>query len=100
MAAFRKHPIAKHSIATVSSKLIAAWRDSRLREASSGTVLGDMQLLNHVFAVAIRDWGMALHSTPMSHVRKPPAGKSRGTRANFEHQAGMNAGEIQLHIAN
>lgn len=77
LAYFNKYSISKHSAATISSKLIASWRDYRLRTVSSGTVLREMQLLNHVFAVAIRDWGIALHSNPVSHVRKPPAGKPR-----------------------
>ncbi|HET7833193.1 MAG TPA: site-specific integrase [Gallionella sp.] len=75
--AIRHSTLAKHSAATISGKLIASWRDSRLQRVSSGTVLREMQLLNHVFAVAIRDWGIALHSNPVSHIRKPPAGKPR-----------------------
>lgn len=77
LTVIKRHPIAKHSVSNISGKLVAEWRDSRLQQVASGTVLREMQLLNHVFSVAIRDWGIALPSNPVSLVRKPPAGQPR-----------------------
>lgn len=74
---FKRSTLAKHSPAAVTGQLISAWRDSRLAEVSSGTVLREMQLLSHLFSVAMREWGIALHSNPVNLVRKPAPGKAR-----------------------
>lgn len=77
LAALQRHTIAKYSAAAVTGQLLAEWRDNRLKDVSTGTVAREMQLISHVFAVAIREWGIALQTNPVSLVRKPPAGKPR-----------------------
>jgi len=74
---FKKSNLAKYSVASITRQMIAEWRDNRLKEVSGSTVSRDLTLLSHVFSVAIREWGIALHSNPVSLVRKPPAGKPR-----------------------
>lgn len=74
---FKRSTLAAHSLAAITAASIATWRDSRLNEVSSGTVLRELCLLSHVFAVAIREWGYGLHSNPVSLVRKPSPGKAR-----------------------
>lgn len=74
---FKRSKLAKYSPAAITSRLIATWRDDRLQEVSPGTVLRELQLLGHVFTVAIREWGIALHSNPVSLVRKPAPNKAR-----------------------
>ncbi|WP_250489828.1 site-specific integrase [Caballeronia sp. INML2] len=73
----KKHGLAKHAIATITPQMIASWRDARLREVSSGTALRELQLLGHVFTMAIREWGIPISKNPVSLIRKPPAGKPR-----------------------
>lgn len=73
----QRSSLAKYSIAAITAQMIAAWRDSRLKEVSSGTVRRDLQMLSHVFSVAMREWGIHIQANPVSHVRKPPAGKAR-----------------------
>ncbi len=74
---FKSLPLAKYAPASITGQMIAAWRDSRLKEVSSGTVLRELQLLGHVFTVAIKEWGIALHSNPVTLVRKPRSGQAR-----------------------
>ncbi len=74
---FKKSKLAQYAPAAITSRLIAEWRDGRLAEVSTGTVLRELQLLGHVFSVAIREWGIALHSNPVSLVRKPTPNKAR-----------------------
>ena len=74
---FKRSTLAKYSPAAVTGQLISTWREERLREVSGGTVLREMQLLSHVFAVAMREWGIALHNNPVAMVRKPAPGKAR-----------------------
>lgn len=69
--------LAQHSVAAITGQMLARWRDARLKEVSTGTVLRELQLLGHVFTVAIREWGIALQINPVKMIRKPPAGTPR-----------------------
>lgn len=69
--------LAKYSVAAITGKTLAHWRDERLTEVSGSTVTRELQLLGHVFSVAIREWGFGLHSNPVSLIRKPTPNKAR-----------------------
>ena len=66
-----RSPLAQYSVAAINSRLIAGWRDERLKAVAGSTVARELQLVGHVFTVAIREWGFGLHSNPVAHVRKP-----------------------------
>jgi integrase len=89
LATLQRHPITKYSAAAVTGQLLAEWRDKRLKEVSTGTVAREMQLISHVFAVAIREWGIALLSNPVSLVRKPPPGKPRDRILTDDQRANL-----------
>ncbi|ENO75335.1 site-specific integrase [Thauera sp. 63] len=74
---FKQSDLAKYSAAAVTAKMVAEWRDERLKEVSSGTVLRELQLIGHVFTIAIREWGINLQGNPVALIRKPSPGKSR-----------------------
>ena len=74
---FKHSSLAKYSVASVSRQMIAQWRDERLKKVSSGTVLRELQVLSHIFTVAMKEWGMHLNSNPVNLIRKPQAGKAR-----------------------
>ncbi len=88
---FKATSLSRYTVAAITGQTIAEWRDTRLKEVSTGTVLRDMQLLGHVFSVAMRDWGIALHSNPVAHVRKPPAGKPRNRILTDEQRESLIA---------
>lgn len=69
--------LAKYTVAAITGKTLAHWRDERLTEVSGSTVTRELQLLGHVFSVAIREWGFGLHSNPVSLIRKPTPNKAR-----------------------
>jgi integrase len=74
---FKKHSLAKHALSSITPQMVAAWRDARLSEVSSGTALRELQLLGHVFSIAIREWGVRIPSNPVCLIRKPSSGKAR-----------------------
>ena len=74
---FKHSEIAKYSVASVSRQMIAEWRNQRLAQVSSGTVLRELQILSHIFTVAMQEWGIHLNSNPVGSIRKPQAGKPR-----------------------
>lgn len=77
LAQFRRSELAPLAVGSITGAHIAKWRDARLKEVSSGTALRDMQLLGHVFTMAIQEWGIPLPCNPVEQVRKPSAGKAR-----------------------
>lgn len=89
IASLKQDALARHSVAAISGQLIAAWRDRRLSEVSSGTVLRELQLIGHVFAVAIREWGFALPGNPVALVKKPAPNKARDRTLTDDQRAAL-----------
>lgn len=88
---FKRSNLAKYAPAAITGKLIAGWRDHRLTEVSPATVLRELQLLGHVFTVAIREWGIALHNNPVSLIRKPTPNKARDRVLNDTQRVALIA---------
>ncbi|TCG02050.1 hypothetical protein BZM26_02630 [Paraburkholderia strydomiana] len=86
---FKKHSLAKHALSAITPQMVAAWRDARLSEVSSGTALRELQLLGHVFSIAIREWGVRLPSNPVGLIRKPRSGKARDRVLTAEERAAL-----------
>ncbi|WP_278976959.1 tyrosine-type recombinase/integrase [Oligella urethralis] len=55
---------------------LAQWRDSRLSTISSGSVLKEFIVLNHIFKKAINEWEY-LESNPMDTLERPKASPPR-----------------------
>lgn len=94
---FKRADIAKQSLAGITGAMIAKWRDARLKEVSSGTALRDLQLLGHVFTMAMRKWGLALPCNPVEQIQKPAPSKARdraltdGQRTHLLYECGQCA---------
>lgn len=73
----RRSSLAKYAPAAITGKMIADYRDTRLGSVSGSTVNRELALLSHLFTVAMREWGIALHSNPVTLVRKPANNKAR-----------------------
>lgn len=76
---FKSLPLSERSLASIKPADIAAYRDDRLKEASSGTVRRDIDLLSHVFTIARKEWSFAI-GNPVQDIRKPKPGKPRTRR--------------------
>jgi integrase len=90
--AYRLGTMLNHEIALVSlSKLapaaIAQYRDDRLKAVSSCSVLKELAILQHCFSLAIKDWGIPLHSNPVALISKPKQHRARDRR--------LEAGELE-----
>jgi integrase len=81
----KRAAFAQYSVAAITSKLIATWRDSRLMAVAPSTVAREMQLLSHVFSIATREWGFGLHFNPILAVKKP-ASPSHRDRTLKDHE--------------
>lgn len=84
---YKSNKLSKLTVSAITPMLVAECRDSRLKQVSSGTVLRELSILSHVFTVAIRDWGYALHNNPVKLIRKPAQGKPRDRVLNDAERA-------------
>lgn len=73
----QRSKLGKRSVASITGQVLAAWRDDRLREVSGSTVSREMNLISHIFSVAIKEWGIGLSTNPASLVRKPTSNPAR-----------------------
>ena len=71
----------KYSLASVSSSMVAEYRDERLKAVSAQTVVHELGLISRLFKACAMDWGIALpHGIPTALVRKPKINNARERR--------------------
>ena len=58
-------------ISDITPADLSSWRDTRLAQVSSSSVVREINLLRNVFSVAAREWGWLPESTPWSKVKPP-----------------------------
>lgn len=85
-----------YKLAVLTSPLLAAYRDKRLRLVSPATVVHELNMLNRVLTLATREWGIVLHGG-VPKVIKPrlPAGRDRRVQP-AEVQAIIDATESDV----
>ena len=76
LKAIMRKPIAKWSLANLSATRMAAYRDERLKEVSSGTVIRELAYLSSIINHARREWGINVQN-PVQLVRKPQSPQAR-----------------------
>jgi integrase len=74
-----RDPIAQYKVAGLSGKLLAEWRDRRLKDVSGSTTNRDLNLISHVINVARKEWGIHVEN-PVSMIRRPRENKGRNRR--------------------
>lgn len=78
----------KHSLASITSSMIAAYRDERLKTLAPQTVVHEINLISRVMKACAMDWGINLPmGIPTALVRKPRVANARERR--------LEAGEEQ-----
>jgi integrase len=81
-----RDPIAKYKIAALSGKVVADYRDRRLkgdakqRPVSGSTVSRELTLLSHVLNVTRKEWGVHMDVNPVSIIRRPRENRARTRR--------------------
>ena len=86
-AEFLKSKMGQYSLAALSSKLIAEFRDSRLAEGkANNTVRLEIALLSHMYTIAIKEWGLGIVANPVLNIRKPSPGQGRNRRLNKDEE--------------
>ncbi|WP_353238087.1 site-specific integrase [Limnohabitans sp.] len=76
LKAIMRRPIARWSMVNLSAARIATYRDERLKEVSSGTVIRELAYLSAIINHARKEWGVNVPN-PVQMVRKPPSPQAR-----------------------
>ncbi|MBI2276860.1 MAG: site-specific integrase [Dechloromonas sp.] len=76
--ALQRRRLAQYSLATLTPRILAEFRDERLKTVSAGAVIRDLVLISSVINHARREWGVEVQN-PCARVRKPspPQGRNR-----------------------
>lgn len=85
-----------YSLATLSPEVIAQFRDKRLAgdlrkdgsrvPRANNTVRLELALLGHLYTVAIKEWGIALHQNPVLNIRRPAPSPGRERRLSADEE--------------
>lgn len=67
--AFARHPICRKTLAELSTKDFAEYRDERLQSVTPKSVQRGLSSISHMFEVAREEWGMPLKENPLSRLR-------------------------------
>ncbi|AOV17847.1 integrase [Acidihalobacter aeolianus] len=91
--------LGKYSLAAITPDIVAEYRDRRLaavskktgRPMSASSVRLELALLGHLYAVAIKEWGLGLTLNPVQMIRRPSPGEGRNRRLTGDEEARLLA---------
>jgi hypothetical protein len=83
LAAIRRREICRTAITRLTASRVASYRDERLQQVSSGTVIRELAYLSAIINHARRDWGIQA-GNPVAMVKKPPSPKGRDRIMDLE----------------
>jgi integrase len=69
LTAFLRHPICRKSLAQITSKDFAVYRDERLKSIKPTTLKRELSPLQNMFEVARDEWGLPARENPLSKIR-------------------------------
>lgn len=83
--ALQRRPICSYSLATLTPARLAQFRDERLTEVSSGTVIREFAYLSSIINHARREWGVYIDN-PIGKIRKPSSPRGRDRVLSLEEE--------------
>ena len=76
--AWKRHRLAKTSLASLRGADLAAYRDQRITQGiAASTVVKELAIISHLFTIARTEWGHEGLSNPLEEVRKPKIDNAR-----------------------
>jgi integrase len=76
-----RHPLSLLSLARLTPSEVAKYRDERLALVSGATVRRELAIVRHCLQVARNEWGFALPTNAVDHVKLPSPSNPRARRA-------------------
>jgi integrase len=72
--------LGKNMLAKLTPRMVADYRDQRLKAVSGETVRKELGTLSKMIDLAIKEWGIQIPSNPVKQVSKPAPGRPRDRR--------------------
>jgi integrase len=91
LRAMARSDMAAHSLANLTPKEVAKWRDERLKEVSGATVHRNLAILRHVIQIARKEWGIAIPTNPVSEISMPKVSNARERRLTTDEEKALLA---------
>jgi integrase len=85
LRALQRDPISQYKVAALSGKVLAEWRDRRMKQVTGSTTNRDQGLISHVINVARKEWGINVEN-PVSMIRRPPESRGRNRRLSASEE--------------
>ncbi|MGS1070547.1 tyrosine-type recombinase/integrase [Burkholderia glumae] len=85
-------PLARIRIAALTGTHIAQYRDRRLagdikrKPVSGSTVNRELTIISHVLTIASKEWGVHVHTNPVSQIRRPRENRARTRRLRRDEE--------------
>ena len=76
LKALQRNALCKLSMVALTPSKVAEYRDQRLKQVSSGTVIRELAYISSIVNHARREWGINIDN-PVRLVRKPPSPQGR-----------------------
>ncbi len=76
----QRHRLARKTLSELLPRDIANYRDERLSKVGNQVVRHELNVLGHMFGLAIREWGIPLPNNPVELIQKPAPSKPRKRR--------------------
>lgn len=90
--AFIRQPIAKLTLAQLTSSHFVTYREKRLKDVKAGTVNRELSIVKHALDVAVREWDIPIRINPLSQIKKLKVNNARSRRlTDEEYQRLMEA---------
>lgn len=77
-----KRPMVDRALADITPAVFSAFRDDRLKTVKPATVCRELGILQHMFEVAAREWGLPIPSNPLKAVERPKVTTARNRRVD------------------
>lgn len=85
LRSLRRDAISEYKVAALTGKVLAEWRDRRLKAVTGSTTNRDLGLISHVINVARKEWGVNVEN-PVAMIRRPPESKGRNRRLSGDEE--------------
>lgn len=78
--ALLRQPFSDMKTRDAAPSVFASFRDKRLTQVAPETVRKELQILSHLFSVAVREWNCPIPDNPIGHIERPSPSAPRTRR--------------------
>lgn len=91
LRAIQRADMAKVPLPDLTSQMLKAYRDDRLKVVAASTVNRELNLISHVISVAAKEWGIKAGDNPAKAVSRPQNPPARDRRLSAQEQVALFA---------